>query len=130
MAIGSTAVRSSHLRSFIYFEYRIYFPTLDTHLINFDKTEAVSLAAIKRQIYNHTPPWLKKNSLVKIIVRFPLSFNQVFPGKEDLKGRKQTFPPAHYYISTISICLNKEEINSTLELCHGVSAPAKGTVCY
>lgn len=56
MAIGSTAVRSNHLRSFTYFEYRIYFPTLDTHLINFDKTEAVSLAAIKRQIYNHTPP--------------------------------------------------------------------------
>lgn len=130
MAIGSTTMRSNYLRSFIYLKYRIYFPTLDTHLINFDKTEVVSLAAIKRQIYTHTPPWLKKNSWAKIIVRFPLSFNQVFPGKGDSKGRKQTFPTAHYYISTISICLNKEEINSTLELCHGVSAPAKGTVCY
>ena len=130
MAIGITAMISNHLRSLIYLEYWIYFPTLDTRLINFGKTEAVSLAAIKRQIYTHTPPWLKKNSWVKIIVSSPLSFNQVFPGKEDLKGRKQTFPPAHYYISTISICLNKEEINSTLELCHRVSAPAKGTVCY
>ena len=60
MAIGSTAMRSNRLRSFIYLEYWIYFPTLDTRLINSGKTEAVSPAAIKRQIYTHTPPWLKK----------------------------------------------------------------------
>lgn len=70
MAIGNTATKSNHLPSKIICVFRIL-NLFSNPRYTFDKTEAVSLAAIKRQIYTAPP----QNGRVTIIVSFPLSFN-------------------------------------------------------